>query len=49
MNIRNAELSVISTGCRDKGRPEFFRIGLPYSNRCKHPRLTYYGHAGAVD
>jgi hypothetical protein len=28
MNIRHAELSVVSAGCRDERRPEFFRIGL---------------------
>ena len=32
MYTSHAELSVVSAGGRDEGRPEFFRIGLTDSN-----------------
>jgi hypothetical protein len=40
VRIRNAQLGFGVAGCCEDGRPEFFRVGVPDSDRCKHPCLV---------
>ena len=38
--VRHTEMSLGVAGCFKEGCPEFFGVGLPDSNRCKHPRFV---------